>query len=104
MVVCRILFDFGVVLGPVYISFLSSRSLEFHLFLGLFPGNFLLSIFESKFRRLGLPNRGFCTKRLFMEIVVNEFRGRYLSFLEALGAAFLACWALKTDLKIEGFW
>ena len=31
------------------------------LFLGLFPGHFLL-ISDSNFRRLGLPNRGFRTE------------------------------------------
>ena len=38
-----------------------------------------------------------------MEIVFNELRDRILSFLEALGAAFLIFWALKADLKIKGF-
>ena len=38
MVVYKILFDFGVILGPVYISFLSSRTPKFRFF---FSGGFL---------------------------------------------------------------
>ena len=45
--------------GLVYISLLNSRSFKFDLFgSGLFQGNFVLNS-ESKFRRLGLPHRGF---------------------------------------------
>ena len=43
-----ILLDFEVVLGPVYISLLSSGSLNFDVCSGLFPGHFL-SISESNF-------------------------------------------------------
>ena len=59
MVVYWILFEFGVIVGAVYISFLSSRTLKFeNSFLsGLFPDHFL-SISESEFQRLGLPNQG----------------------------------------------
>ena len=58
----RIFIDFGVIMGPVYISFLISRSLTFHLFracFGLVCGPFFVLISESKFRRLGLKIRGF---------------------------------------------
>ena len=47
MVVYRILFDSGVILGPVYISVLSSRSLKLRFF--LFGTSHFLSIPESKF-------------------------------------------------------
>ena len=75
--------------------------------LGLFPDPFL-SISDSIFRCLGLPNRGFrmegiATNRLFMEIVFTEFLYGLLSFFEALGTVFLIFLALKTDLKTEGF-
>ena len=36
----RICIDFGVILRPVYIIFLRSRSLKFHFVSGLFPGHF----------------------------------------------------------------
>ena len=35
VVVRKILFDFGVILGPVYINLLLSGNLEFHFLLGL---------------------------------------------------------------------
>ena len=56
VVLCRILFDFGLILGLVYISFLHSRSQKFHVF-ELVSRSYFSSISESKFRRLGLPNR-----------------------------------------------
>ena len=37
VVIRSILFDFGVILGPVHISFFSSRRLRFHSFFGLVP-------------------------------------------------------------------
>ena len=40
MVVYRILFDFGVMLGPVYISCLSSNTLKFHMFFGFVSQSF----------------------------------------------------------------
>ena len=44
VVVSMLLVDFGVVLGPVYISFLISMSLTFHFVSGLFPGKFVFVI------------------------------------------------------------
>ena len=44
-VVYRTLFDFGVILGPVYISFLSSRTSKFRFcFSGLFPGHLFIDL------------------------------------------------------------
>ena len=48
MVVYRISFDFGVILGPAYIIFLNSRSSKFHFCFGLVSRSFL-SISESTF-------------------------------------------------------
>ena len=42
-------------------------------------------------------------KRLFMEVLFNEFRGGFYSFWKALWAVFLLLFALKTDLKTKGF-
>ena len=39
IVLFRFLSDLGVVLGPVYIRFLSSGTLKFRFFSGLFPGH-----------------------------------------------------------------
>ena len=58
MVVYRILLDFGVILGPVYIRYLNSRILKFVFFLGFVSRSFF-SIYETEFQHLGLPNRGF---------------------------------------------
>ena len=40
MVVYMLLFDFGVILGPVYISFLNSRNLKFDFVFGLVSRSF----------------------------------------------------------------
>ena len=67
---------------------------NFVFFLGLFPTHFL-SISNSNFRRLGLPNRcfhmeGIANMDFFMEIVFEEFRHGFLVFFfDALGAVFL---------------
>ena len=95
--------DFGMILGPVYISFLSSRSLKYHFCSGLFPGRFL-SIYESQFRQRGTPTSRFSqgknyNNRFVTEIVFNEFRNRFLLFFNAMGAGFLVCCALKASLK-----
>ena len=42
MVVYRILFDSEVIWGPVYISFLGSKSLKCHFCSGLFPYHLLI--------------------------------------------------------------
>ena len=88
MVLYGILFDFGLILGPVYINFWSSRTLKFRFFGGSCFQVIFLSISETKFRRLGLPNRGFrmegiATTYFFMKIVLNEFRVCY----------FVVCWS-----------
>ena len=44
-------------MGPVYISF---KNIKFRfLFSGLFPGHLFIAFSDSKFRRLGLLDRGF---------------------------------------------
>ena len=45
----------------------------------------------------------YCANRFLMEIVFMDFGIDFCCFLEALGAAFLVVWALKTSLKINGF-
>ena len=52
LLVYRILFDLGMAWGPVYISFLNSRSSKFHIFSGL--------VFRSFFYRF--LNRNFDTR------------------------------------------
>ena len=53
----RIFFDFGVILEPVYGSFGEPKCLFF--FVCAWFQVILLPISASKFRRLGLSNRGF---------------------------------------------
>ena len=57
MVVDRILFDFGMILGPVYINLLSSRTLKFRfvLFSGLVSRSFLYRFLNRSFD-LGLQS------------------------------------------------
>ena len=88
--------------------FLAFKKLKVSFFVELVSRSFCLSISELKFRRLGLPNRGFR-----MECIANvdfswkpflmNFGMGFCRYLEALGAVFLVFWALKTYLKIEGF-
>ena len=56
MVAYRILFDLGMILRLVYISFSGARSSKIRFFRACFQIIFL-SISESKFRRLGIPNQ-----------------------------------------------
>ena len=49
-----------MILGTMYISVLISRSLKFHLFSGLLPGHFCLSIADSKLQRLAQTVVRFC--------------------------------------------
>ena len=51
----RILVDFGVISGLVYVSFWVSKCVFLFLCLGLFSVRFS-AIFDSMFRRLGLKN------------------------------------------------
>ena len=103
MVVYRILFDFGVIWGPVYMSFLSSRSFKF-CFLGACYQSICLSISESEFPRLGLPNQDFrmeCIAQIAFQwkSFPMNFGIDFYFFLEALRAAFPVLWALKIGLK-----
>ena len=86
-VVYRILPEFGLIWGLSYISFFLQEVRTFIFVLSLFPGIFL-SIFESKFRRLGLPDRvchasgiaknGFSWKSCLMNLGID------LCFLEEI--------------------
>ena len=49
----RIFIDFGVILRPVYISFLIPRSLQFHFVSGLFPGHFFIDVRSTAADLLG---------------------------------------------------
>ena len=107
VVIYRILFDFKVILGPVYISFSISRSLTFDLFFGLVSMLFLSSIYESKFRRLGLPNRSFCKESLAKldfsrKSFLMNFLDRFLSFFGGLGGRFSGFLGLENGLEIRG--
>ena len=103
----RILFDFGVILGPVSISFLCSEARNLIFLRACFQVIFL-SISLSKFRRLGLPNRGVRKESIakddlsWKSFLMNS-RVDFGSFWKALGPVFLVIWALKTDLNIDGF-
>ena len=97
----RILLDFGVLLGPVYISFLISRKLNLHFVVGLVCGPFFLSISESKYR--GLRSEGIAKIDLSWKSFLMNSGVDWCCFLEASGPVFLVFWALKTDLKIEDF-
>ena len=82
MVVYRILFDWRVILRPVHIRFLSSRRLKFHFVSGLFTGHFVIDfwieISTSGTSKSRFSHGRYCTNRLFMEIVFNAFRDRFL--------------------------
>ena len=77
----RIFVDFGVIPGPVDVSFWVQNALNIILFLGLLPGHFL-AISNSNVRRLGLPNR--CSR---MESIAKiDFSWK--SFLKNFGIDF----------------
>ena len=79
MVVYMILFDFGVILGLVHISF------KIHILLNSFPG------------LEGIAKIDFSRKSFFMDVGVDLCR-----FLEALGAAFLFFFGLEDRLENRG--
>ena len=67
-----------------------------------------LSISDSKFRRLGLLNRGFRMESIAKDDIswkscLMNFGIDVYCFLEALRAAFLVFQALKTGLKTKRF-
>ena len=106
--VYKILFDFGVIGGPAYISFLNSRSLRFHFSLGFVSSSFYYRYLNRKFDAWDFQNRGFrkeCIAKIDFSrksFLMNS-RVHFNRFLEALGAAFLVFSAPKTDLKIADF-
>ena len=67
MVVDKILFDFGLILGPVYI-----RVLKFRVFVRACFQAIVLSISASKFRRSEIKHRGIRMERML---------GEFLSFV-----------------------
>ena len=73
--------DFGTCLC----QFLEFKMLKIRFFSGLFPGHFL-SISESKFRRLGLPNRGFRMEG------IAKIDFSWKSFLMNFGIDFYVFW------------
>ena len=107
VVVYRISFDFGVILGPAYINFLSSRSSTFHFF-GFVSMSFVNRFLNRNFDAWDFQIEVFARKR-FAKIVCSRKSFlmnsgvEFCCFLEAVGAAFLVLGALKIDLKIKGF-
>ena len=94
MVAYRILLDFGVIFGPVYITFLSSKILKYRYCFRACFQVICLSMSELKFRRLGFPNQGFriesIAKNAFSwKLILMNFGIGFYVLLEALGAAFL---------------
>ena len=93
MLAYRILLDLGMILGPVYISFVSSRNLNFHFVFGLVFRSFFIDFrieiptFETSKSRVS--HGSYCINRLFTQIDFIEFRSRFSCFLEALNTAFL---------------
>ena len=82
------------------------NSKPFFLLFGLLPGN-CLSISESKFQCLGLPNRGFRMESVAQidfsrKLFLMEF-GIVCFLLEALGSDLQFLWALETGLKMKLF-
>ena len=89
----RILFNFGVILGVVYVSFWVSECLRILFFSSLFPGHFF-SMSDSSCRRLGLPNHGFrkegsAKMDLSWNTFLINFGIDFTRFPKALGAVFL---------------
>ena len=81
--------DFVVILGPVYISDLSSKTLKFHCVSGFFPSHLFIdfwietSTFGTSESRLS--HGRYRKNRLFTKIVFNDFWDRLLSFLRCFG-------------------
>ena len=106
----RIFIDFEVILGPLYISFLVSRSSKFHFCSGLFPGHFFIG-FWVEMSTLRTPKSRFsqgkyCQNQLFTEIVFfmnfGTVFGCFLEALEAVYSVFFLC--VKNKLKNHGEW
>ena len=88
----KIFIDFGVLLGPMYISLYVFKKLETSLCSGLFPGHVFhwfpnrhLDVWGSKFDVFA---KNVLLNKIFTKIVCHEFRHRNLSFVEALEAVF----------------
>ena len=84
MVDNRIFVDLGMVLVPVYVSFWKPKFLKIFSFVKAVFQVIFLSISDSKYQRLGLPNQGFR-----MESIAKIGLSRFIiSQSDALGAVF----------------
>ena len=81
MVVYKILFDFELILGPVYISFLTSRSLQFHFC--VFPNYF------SRFPNRNVATFGTSKLSFSQKLFLMDFGFDFYCSLQALEAVFL---------------
>ena len=101
------LFDFGVILGSVYISFVSPKNLKFFFCCsGLFPGHLFIDVW-IEISMLGTYKSRFshwmyCKTRFFMEFVFDGCRGRFLLFLGILGSRFLGFLGFENRLANKG--
>ena len=107
MVVYTILFDFGVILGPECISFFSSTQTAYYFcFQGLFPGHcstdFCIEISTPGTPKSGFSHGKYCKNWLFMDIVCNECRDRFLLF-GSLGDSFSDFLSLESRLGNRRF-
>ena len=59
----RILVDFGLISGPVSVSFSNFKCVSF-LLSGSFLGHFFIDFSDSNFRCVGLPSRSFRMQRI----------------------------------------
>ena len=80
--------------------------LEISFLLGRVSRSLFSSISTSTFRRWGLPNRGFRKESIAkidfpLKSFFYEFRGRFLSFVGALGAVFSCFCCLENNFKIR---
>ena len=81
MVVYRILIDFGLILTPVYISFLNSRSLKFRFLFGLVSRPFVYRFLNRNFDAWDFQIKAFKWKLLLNSIVHGN---RFLRISEAM--------------------
>ena len=84
--------DFGVILEPVYTSFLNSGRSKLHLFSGLIPEGFFID-FCVEISSFGHPKSRFshgryCKNQLFTKLVFCNFRTRILVLFGSLGNQF----------------
>ena len=94
--------DFGVILGPMYISFLISRSLIF-VFSGWFPGHafyrFLDRNVDAREFQIEVFARMVSQKTIFLEFFLVSLGIDFCCFWVVSGAVFLVFCVLKTSFK-----